>query len=149
MDYQNIRAQLGLRNVYVFKALGDDALARVSALWSDHRLADWNAHADLIAPFIASQAAPQDEFFDLQWHLDNDGSFPGSVNADIDVLSAWETSKGANVRVIVRASYDSRNNARSRRRPRKRVPETSPEALGWASAGRGSATSSHALFRRG
>lgn len=94
-----VTGQIGLRNVYVFKALGDDALARVSALWSDHRLADWNAHADLIAPLITSQAAPQDEFFNLQWHLENNGNFPGSIHADIEVFDAWEISRGASIRV--------------------------------------------------
>ena len=90
---------MGLGGVFAYKVLGDDALNRVSALHADDRLADWRAHADLHAPIILNQSAPQDEFFDLQWHLENDGDFPGSVHADIDVFDAWTTTMGSGIRI--------------------------------------------------
>lgn len=90
---------MGLSGVYAYRVLGGDALTRVSALHADDRLADWRAHADLHAPIILNQSAPQDEFFDLQWHLENNGNFPGFVNADIDVFDAWATTMGSGIRI--------------------------------------------------
>ncbi|MCH8053226.1 MAG: S8 family serine peptidase, partial [Planctomycetes bacterium] len=94
-----VTQNLGLARIYVYKALDGDPLGVVSAMQSDARLADWKAHAELVSPVDLRQSAPQDEHFDLQWHLDNNGDFPGSVNADIDVFGAWETTKGEGVRV--------------------------------------------------
>ncbi|MCH8880081.1 MAG: S8 family serine peptidase, partial [Planctomycetes bacterium] len=96
---QDITAALGLNDVAIYEALGGDVLARVSALHSDHRLADWRAHADLVPPRILAQSSPTDEFFDLQWHLSNNGNFPGTIHADISALEAWETTMGEGIRV--------------------------------------------------
>lgn len=44
------------------------------------------------------QVVPQDEFFDLQWHLDNRADVPGFedavAGADINVLDAWSIATG-------------------------------------------------------
>ena len=66
-----VTQNLGLTRIYVYKALDGDPLGVVSAMQSDARLADWKAHAELVSPVDLRRSAPQDEHFDLQWHLDN------------------------------------------------------------------------------
>ena len=95
----DITQHLNLDGVYLYEALGGGALNRVASLHSDHRLADWAAHADLIAPIEFLQAQPEDSLFDRQWHLENTGQFGGSVDADIDILEAWKVTTGSGVRV--------------------------------------------------
>lgn len=48
-----------------------------------------------------SFALPSDTYFDLQWHLLNNGQTGGRVGVDLDVFPVWEYYRGSGVRVGV------------------------------------------------
>lgn len=43
---------------------------------------------------VAKSYTPNDNFFTDQWHLDNNGQFGGSTNADVRATGAWDISLG-------------------------------------------------------
>lgn len=50
---------------------------------------------------VAAAPAPSDPGFSRQWGFENGGAYGGKVDADIDVLRAWDKSTGAGVVVAV------------------------------------------------
>jgi len=44
--------------------------------------------------FSSTGFIPDDEYFPMQWHLNNTGQFGGKTGADINALSAWEITTG-------------------------------------------------------
>lgn len=47
------------------------------------------------------RAAPNDPFFGLQWHLRNVGQDTSVPGVDVNILSAWDITKGTDVKVVV------------------------------------------------
>lgn len=57
------------------------------------------AHPDFIVPMETRQILTQveDEFFGMQWHLNNIGQGLGTPGADINVADAWEVTFGEDI----------------------------------------------------
>jgi|CXWL01.1.fsa_nt_gi subtilisin family serine protease len=55
------------------------------------------ANPNFYREYQTSQTQPADNFFDLQWHLQNTGISGGTVGADIDALRAWDLGTGEGV----------------------------------------------------
>jgi len=90
----------GLEDTYLLRTEGDpdeNEVAAAAALYLDDRVT--YAHPDFVALSVPRQATPQDEYYSRQWHLQNTGQNGATVGADIDVLGAWETTLGADVRI--------------------------------------------------
>jgi subtilisin family serine protease len=71
---------------------GDDALLKAQ------RLNEANAVAWAEPHFIRKYtrfATPNDPRFTNQWHLNNTGQGGGTVNADVDAVTAWNTTMGS------------------------------------------------------
>lgn len=91
---------VGLRNVYRAAPVIDpdeDEVICAAAMHLDNRTV--YAHPNFIAPMHPRQIAPSDQFYSLQWHLNNTGQGGGTPGADIDVLGAWEKTLGEDVRI--------------------------------------------------
>ncbi|RME40378.1 MAG: hypothetical protein D6788_03400, partial [Planctomycetota bacterium] len=96
----------GLEDVQPFEGLDGVYLGRLAdptvdeadaaeALAADDRTV-W-ANPDFYRATTAYQVVPSDEFFDLQWHLNNTGQTGGTPDADIDAVEAWVSATGAGV----------------------------------------------------
>lgn len=88
----------GLDGVYLVEPTWDEAdeVVRAEALATDWRTL-W-AQPNLIRETYRRQVGSGDEFFPLQWHLDNTGQDGGTVDADIDAPEAWVISEGGDIR---------------------------------------------------
>ena len=90
----------GLEDVYILRTDGDpdeDEVRAAAALYGDDRVV--YAHPDFAALAQKRQVTPEDEFFTKQWHLNHTGQDGATPGADIEVLTAWETTQGEDVRV--------------------------------------------------
>ena len=96
-DTIEVRAMRGLHDVYVVEPAGvdQDEVARAEQLAADDRTL-WST-PNFRRAMRTLQSAPSDEFFHLQWHLNNTGQTGGTDDADIDALEAWSTSTGSGV----------------------------------------------------
>ncbi|UCG17483.1 MAG: S8 family serine peptidase [Phycisphaerales bacterium] len=96
-----VREVRGLSNVCVVVPAGatDDEVALAAEMHRDPRTV--YGHPNFSVKAKLHQVRPADEFFDEQWHLQNVAQGGGTPGADIDVLSAWETTLGAGVLVGV------------------------------------------------
>ncbi|MGC9506154.1 S8 family serine peptidase [Baaleninema sp.] len=56
-----------------------------------------NFAVPLVPQEVSKDFIPNDEFFNLQWHLQNTGSLGGKAGADANVVSAWDSVKGRGV----------------------------------------------------
>jgi hypothetical protein len=95
-----VRPVEGLKDVYLLEPIDAGAADEVeiaAAMYQDDRTVF--AHPDFRVARGPRQVAPQDPFFNLQWHLDNTGQGGGSVGADISALDAWEEALGQDVLV--------------------------------------------------
>lgn len=97
-DYRSLEvdALRGLHGVYVVRPADDDEdeVLLAERLYEDDRTL-W-AHPDFYRPTQRRQVA-SDQYYHLQWHLDNTGQTRGTVDADIDAPEAWVISEGAGV----------------------------------------------------
>ncbi|NOS99895.1 MAG: S8 family serine peptidase [Phycisphaerales bacterium] len=88
-------------SVYIVKPVNDpdaDEVRTAAAMYLDDRTL--LAHPDFIAAVAPKQAGQiDDEFFGLQWHLQNTGQSLGTPGADINVLDAWQSTFGEDVRL--------------------------------------------------
>lgn len=50
---------------------------------------------------LERRAVPNDPYFDFQWHLRNIGQETSLAGVDVNILSAWDITKGADVKVVV------------------------------------------------
>ncbi|MCH7700703.1 MAG: S8 family serine peptidase [Planctomycetes bacterium] len=90
----------GLRNVYRAAPVIDpdeDEVVCAAAMHLDNRTV--YAHPNFIVPMRPLQVAPSDQFYNLQWHLNNTGQDGGTPGADIEVLGAWQKTLGEDVRI--------------------------------------------------
>ncbi len=91
-------------HVYIVRPIGnfvDGEIYTAAAMYRDTRTLF--AHPDFIVQMAPKQIIAQieDEFFERQWHLRNIGQELGTPGADVNVLGAWETTFGEDVRVGV------------------------------------------------
>jgi hypothetical protein len=89
-----------LDDTYILETDGDadeDEVRAAAALYQDDRVV--YAHPDFVAMASRRQVQPLDEYFTNQWHLNNTGQDGATPGADIEVLTAWETTLGEDVRV--------------------------------------------------
>ncbi len=97
-EYNSVEVEpiRGLDAVYVVRPADDDEddVLLAGRLADDGRTV-W-AHPNFYRTMERRQIA-SDEFFNLQWHLDNTGQTRGTVDADIDAPEAWVISEGAGV----------------------------------------------------
>lgn len=88
-------------SVYIVRPANDpeaDEVRAAAAMYLDDRTL--LAHPDFIVAMGPKQAGQiDDEFFGLQWHLQNTGQSLGTPGADISVLEAWQTTFGEDVRL--------------------------------------------------
>ena len=99
-DLSRVDVGLALSRVYVYEALSGNVFQVVANMQTDERVE--YAQIDKLSPVYLSKApSPQDDFFSLQWHLNNTGQYGNKdgVLADIDVLDAWEYTKGEGILV--------------------------------------------------
>lgn len=96
-DTIEVRVMRGLHDVYVVEPAGidQDEVARAEQLAADDRTL-WST-PNFRRAMRTLQSAPSDEFFHLQWHLNNTGQTEGTDDADIDALEAWSTSTGSSI----------------------------------------------------
>jgi len=90
----------GLGDTYILRADSDpdeDEIRAAAALYRDDRVL--YAHPDFVVLARKRQVTAEDEFFTEQWHLNNTGQDGATPGADIEVLTAWETTQGEDVRV--------------------------------------------------
>ena len=100
VDY--VRPVQGLADWHVLTVRsGDeyDAVRRAADIYFD-KLVEC-CHPDYRVRQFTHQAIPDDPFFNLQWHLDNDGSEGGTFGADIDVMGAWAITLGNGAAIAV------------------------------------------------
>jgi len=72
-----------------------DEILRAQNMTADRRVV-W-AQPNLRRPPAKRQAVASDEFFGLQWHLNNSGQTGGRPDADIDAAEAWLIAEGQGV----------------------------------------------------
>jgi len=97
-DYGSVEVEpvRGLDGVYLVRPADEDEdeVLLAERLFDDDRTV-W-AHPNFYRAAKRHQV-PADEFFDLQWHLENTGQSGGVVDADIDAPEAWVFSDGSGV----------------------------------------------------
>lgn len=92
-----VRPFTGLHDVYILRPADpevDEVLLAERLAGDDRTL--W-ANPDLRRERRTLQVVPSDEYYDLQWHLNNTGSTGGAIDADIDAPEAWQIATGAGV----------------------------------------------------
>lgn len=84
-------------NERYFEAPPGRSALTLSNQYDAHPATEW-AQPDFMVS-VAGLSGANDEFFDLQWYLDNSGVF-GAKDADIDAPSAWEVGCGQHTVVV-------------------------------------------------
>lgn len=90
-----IGPQGGFPNTFLVKPARDDDEVVVAERLSDDPRTIW-AQANFRNPIHTLQLTPDDEFYPLQWHLNNTSQGTGT-GADINAPEAWEISNGQEV----------------------------------------------------
>ncbi len=94
-DVTVVKHQPGQKETYILRPSNMDELLCAEKMADDARTV-W-AQPNFRSPVVQHQIAPSDEFYSLQWHLDNTGQGGGTPDADIDAPEAWTIANGQDV----------------------------------------------------
>ncbi len=99
--WPNVRRVGGTPDHYILtipNATAEQVLAAVNQHAADPRVL-W-AEPNFRAQALAHQVPPNDQFYSLQWSLNNTGQGGGTADADIDAPEAWATTTGNSSTII-------------------------------------------------
>lgn len=91
-----IGPQDGFPNTFLVKPARDEDEVVVAERLADDPRTIW-AQANFRNPIHTLQIMPQDEYYPLQWHLNNTNQGTGTGGADINAPEAWEIANGQDV----------------------------------------------------